>query len=179
MGESFLFKHSQSSVTHKETRKSCWRLLCSVPSRLPLRLRLMPLPGMVVTTVTGWVTMGDIEATMVSPPIMAMPLPSKPVHPTQTDGPMDPTTESDPIFWANVKLRPNPRLKLRLLPIMEVTTVDSEDTEVTMVSLPIMAMPLPSKPVLSTQTDGLTDPTMDSDPMENRFFCQINKQYIP
>merc|ERR1711997_68115 len=121
MGESFLFKHSQSSVIHKESWKSCWRLLCSVPSRLPLRLRLMPLPGMVVTTVTGWVTMGDIEATMVSPPIMAMPLLSKPVHLTPTDGPMDPTTDSDPIFWENVKLRPN--LKLRPLPIMAVTTV--------------------------------------------------------
>merc|ERR1712203_1339574 len=50
---------------------------------------------------------------------------------------------------------------------------------VTMVSLTIMAMPLPSKPVLPTQTDGLTDPTTDSDLTENRFFCQINKQYIP
>merc|ERR1711990_400637 len=98
-----------------------WRLLCSVPSRLPLRLRLMPLPGMVVTTVTGWVTMGVTEVTMASPPIMAMPLQSKLVHHTPTDGPMDPTTDSDPIFWVNVKLRPN--LRLRPLPIMAVTTV--------------------------------------------------------
>merc|ERR1712088_980758 len=149
--------------------------LCSVPSRLPLRLMLMPLPGMVVTTVTGWVTMGVTEATMASPPIMAMPLLSKPVHLTPTDGPMDPTTDSDPIFWVNVKLRPN--LRLRPLPIMVVTTVMVE--EATMVSLTIMAMPLPSKPVLPTQTDGLTDPTTDSDLTENRFFCQINKQYIP
>merc|ERR1711990_784773 len=154
-----------------------WQLLCSVPSRPPLRLRLMPLPGMVVTTVTGWVTMGVTEATMASPPIMAMPLQSKPVHPTPMGGPMDPTTDSDPIFWVNVKLRLN--LRLRPLPIMAVTTVmvdyvtmeDTDmDSEVTMVSLTIMAMPLPSKPVLPTQTDGLTDPTTDSDPMENRFF---------
>merc|ERR1712088_752959 len=139
--------------------------LCSVPSRLPLRLRLMPLPGMVVTTVTGWVTMGVTEATMASPPIMAMPLQSKPVHPTPTGGPMDPTTDSDPIFWVNVKLRPNPRL--RPLAIMEDTDMDSE---VTMVSLTIMAMPLPSKPVLPTPMDGLMDPTTDSDPTENRYF---------
>merc|ERR1712241_281643 len=161
MGASFLNIHSQSSVIHKESRKSCWRLLCSVPSRLPQRpkLRLIPLSCMVDTTVMDWATMEDIMD-MVS---LIMPMP---VFPTVTAGLMVPTMDLDlSMLLENVRLK----LMLRLIPLScTVDTTDwdtTEDTEATMVS-PIMLMP-----VFPTAMDGLMVPTMDLDlSMENRYF---------
>merc|ERR1711994_872365 len=129
-----------------------------------LRLRLTQLICMVVTTVTDWATMEVTEVTMAMPVSPTMPML---VFPTVMDGPMVPTTDLDLISWENVRLKPNPRLRLTQLFCMEVTTVTDWDTEVTtaMVS-PIMLML-----VFPTAMDGLMVPTTDSDlTMENRYF---------
>merc|ERR1712025_1200375 len=85
------------------------------------------------------------------------------VFPTATDGLMVPTMDLDPIFWENVRLKPNPRLRLTQLFCMVVTTVwaTMEVTEVTMAMLVSPTMPML---VFPTATDGLMVPTMDSDP---------------
>merc|ERR1712121_393434 len=77
------------------------------------------------------------------------------VFPTATDGLMVPTTDLDPIFLENVRLKPNPRLRLTQLFCMEVT-------EVTMAMLVSPTMPML---VFPTATDGLMVPTTDLDPI--------------
>merc|ERR1712121_553517 len=86
------------------------------------------------------------------------------VFPTATDGLMVPTTDLDPIFWENVRLKPNPRLRLTQLFCMVVTTVwdTMEVTEVTMAMLVFPTMPML---VFPTATDGLMVPTTDLDPI--------------
>merc|ERR1712129_394423 len=99
---------------------------------------------------------------------------------TLTDGPMDPTTESDPLSTLLAKGRLRPKLTplfCTLVP-MEVTTVVSmEVSEVTdtvlvmltvlvtdTVSVTTVTTPEPSKLEPFTLTDGPMDPTTDSDP---------------
>merc|ERR1711881_669943 len=112
------------------------------------RLRLTQLICMVVTTVTDWATMEVTEVTMAMLVSPTMPML---VFPTVTDGPMVPTTDLDLISWENVRLKPNPRLRLTQLFCMEVTMA------MAMVS-PIMLML-----VCPTAMDGLMVLTTDSD----------------
>merc|ERR1719412_340688 len=116
------------------------------------RLRLTQLICMVVTTVTDWATMEVTEVTMA---MLVSPIMPMLVFPTVTDGLMVPTTDLDLISWENVRLKPNPRLRLTQLFCMEVTTVTDWDTEV------IMAMVSPIMPMLvfPTAMDGLMVPT--------------------
>merc|ERR1711956_146918 len=103
---------------------------------------------------------------------------------TLTDGPMDPTTESDPLSTLLAKGRLRPKLTplfCTLVP-MEVTTVVSmevtmevwEVTDTVLVMLTVLVTvtvsvttvitPEPSKLEPFTLTDGPMDPTTDSDP---------------
>merc|ERR1712121_365272 len=107
---------------------------------------------MAVTTVMDWATMEVTEVTMAMLVFPTMPML---VFPTATDGLMVPTTDLDPIFLENVRLKPNPRLRLTQLFCMEVT-------EVTMAMLVSPTMPML---VFPTATDGLMVPTTDSDPI--------------
>merc|ERR1712109_42088 len=154
MGASFLNIHSQSSVIHKESRKSCWRLLCSVPSRLPqrLRLKLIPLSCTVDIMAMDWATMEDIMD-MVS---LIMPMP---VSPTVTAGLMVPTTDLDlSMLYENVRLKL--MLKLITLSCMVDTTVMDWAIMVDIMDMVSLIMPMP---VFPTATAGLMVPTTDLD----------------
>merc|ERR1719510_1727289 len=98
---------------------------------------------------------------------MAMPVsPTMPmlVFPTVTGGLMVPTTDLDLIFWENVRLKPNPRLRLTQLICMVVTTVtDWATMEVTEVTMAMLVSPTMPMLVFPTVTDGPMVPTTDLD----------------
>merc|ERR1712025_851916 len=138
----------------------------NVRLKLNLRLRLTQLSCMVVTTV--WAT---TEATEVTMAMLVSPTMPMLVFPTATDGLMVPTTDLDPIFWENARLRLNPRLRLTQLFCMVVTTVMAWATEGTMAM--VMVSPIMPMLVFPTAMDGLMDLTTDSDlTMENRYFSK-------
>merc|ERR550532_97034 len=109
-----------------------------------------------------------------------MPVPSKLDSPMPTDGPMDPTTESDPLSTLLAKGRLRPKLTplfCTLVPMevtmevfMEVTVTDTASVMLTVlvtvtVSVTTVTTPEPSKLEPFTLTDGPMDPTTDSDPL--------------
>merc|ERR1711997_655496 len=111
---------------------------------------------------------------------MGTPLPSKLDSPMLTAGPMDPTTESDPLSTLLAKGRLRPRLTLlfcTLVPLevtmevsMELTVTDMVSVTLTVlvtvtVSVTTVTTPQPSKLEPFTLTDGPMDPTMESDPL--------------
>merc|ERR1712083_1034266 len=110
---------------------------------------------------------------------MGTPQPSKLEPFTLMDGPMDPTTESDPLSTLLAKGRLRPKLTplfCTLVPMevtmevfMEVTVMDTVSVMLTVlvmvtVSVTTVTMPEPSKLEPFTLTDGPMDPTMDLDP---------------
>merc|ERR1711997_792755 len=118
------------------------------------------------TMVMDWDTMEVTEVTMAMLVSPTMPML---VFPTAMDGLMVPTMDLDLIFWENVRLKLNPKLRLTQLFCMVVTTVMAWATEVTMA----MVSPIMPMLVFPTAMDGLMVPTTDSDlTMENRYFSK-------
>merc|ERR1712150_135709 len=118
------------------------------------------------------VTLTVLVTVTVSVTTVTTPQPSKLEPFTLTDGPMDPTTESDPLSTLLAK----GRLRLKLTPLfctlvpmevtmevfMEVTVMDTVSVMVT-VSVTTVTTPELSKLEPFTLTDGPMDPTTDSD----------------
>merc|ERR1719418_515454 len=93
---------------------------------------------------------------------------------TLTDGPMDPTTESDPLSTLSAKGRLRPKLIplfCTLVPMevfMEVTVMDTVSVMLTVLVTVTVSVTTVTTPELSklepfTLTDGPMDPTTDSD----------------
>merc|ERR1739844_835338 len=149
-----------------------------------LRPRLTPLfctlvPMEVTMEVFMELTVTDMVSVMltvlvtvtVSVTTVTTPQPSKLEPFTLTDGPMDPTTESDPLSTLSAKGRLRPQLTplFCTLVSMEVTVTDTASVMLTVlvmvtVSVTTVTMPEPSKLEPFTLTDGPMDPTTDSDP---------------
>merc|ERR1712051_1016918 len=133
-------------------------LLSTLLAKGRLRLKLTPLfcmlvPMEVTMEVFMELTVMDMVLVMVTVLVTTVttPEPSKLEPFTLMDGPMDPTTDSDPLSTLLAK----GRLRLKLTPLF-CTLVPMEVTTVT--------MPEPSKLEPFTLTDGPMDPTMDLDP---------------
>merc|ERR1739848_280368 len=121
-------------------------------------------------TDTVSVTLTVLVMVTVSVTTVTTPQPSKLEPFTLTDGPMDPTTESDPLSTLLAKGRLRPKLTplfCTLVP-MEVTVMDMVSVMLTVlvtvtVSVTTVTMPELSKLEPFTLTDGPMDPTTDSD----------------
>merc|ERR1712203_656445 len=134
-------------------------LFCTlVPMEVTMEVFMeLTVTDMVLVTLTVLVTV------TVSVTTVTTPQPSKLEPFTLTDGPMDPTTESDPLSTLSAKGRLRPKLTplFCMLVPMEVTMEVFMEVTVTTPEL--------SKLEPFTLTDGPMDPTTDLDPFtENR-----------
>merc|ERR1739846_194124 len=135
--------------------------------------------GEVTVTDTVSVTLTVLVMVTVSVTTVTTPELSKLEPFTLTDGPMDPTTESDPLSTLLAK----GRLRLKLTPLfctlvpmevtmevfMEVTVMDMVSVMLTVLVTVTVSVTMVTTPELSklepfTLTDGPMDPTTDSDP---------------
>merc|ERR1719278_2337842 len=150
-------------------------LFCTL---VPMEVTMEVFMELTVTDTVS-VTLTVLVTVTVSVITVTTPQPSKLEPFTLTDGPMDPTTESDPLSTLSAKGRLRPKLTplfCTLVPMevtmevfMEVTVMDTVSVTLTVlvtvtVSVTTVTMPELSKLEPFTLTDGPMDPTMDSDP---------------
>merc|ERR1719362_1975117 len=160
-------------------------LLSTLLAKGRLRLKLTPLFCMLVpmevtmevfmeVTVTDTVSVTLTVSVTVTVLVTTVttPEPSKLEPFTLTDGPMDPTTELDPLSTLLAKGRQRPRLTplfCTLVPI-EVTVTDTVLVTLTVLVTVTVSVTTVTTPELSklepfTLTDGPMDPTTESDPL--------------
>merc|ERR1739844_291999 len=143
-------------------------LFCTL---VPMEVTMEVFMELTVTDMVS-VTLTVLVTVTVSVTTVTTPQPSKLEPFTLTDGPMDPTTESDPLSMLLAKGRLRPKLKLTplfctLVP-MEVTVMDMVSVMLTVLVTVTVSVTTVTTPELSklepfTLTDGPMDPTTDSD----------------
>merc|ERR1712203_375681 len=151
-------------------------LFCTL---VPMEVTMEVFMELTVTDMVS-VTHTVLVTVTVSVTTVTTPQPSKLEPFTLTDGPMDPTTESDPLSMLLAKGRLRPKLKLTplfctLVPMevtmevfMAVTVMDMVSVMLTVLVTVTVSVTTVTTPELSklepfTLTDGPMDPTTDSD----------------